>query len=110
MATPAKDQKLELEKELEIYRAIKPYIGHCLTLNHDLNNPLAGIIGYCEFLIEEADNLSEEQKGYLNQISKCAVRMQKLIENLCEEKIALEENVDLKSIVESYKQIAKDLD
>jgi hypothetical protein len=39
------------QEDLALFRALKPYIGHCLTLNHDLNNPLAGILGYAEFLL-----------------------------------------------------------
>jgi len=105
------DDKKEIENELKIYQVIKPYIGHCLTLNHDINNPLAGVIGYSEFLLSEEDSLrSKEQKGYLNHILTCAERIKKLVDNLCEEKIALEEKVDLRSITDSYKKIAKKLD
>jgi len=35
----------ELRNELALFERIKPYLGRCLTLNHNLNNPLAGIIG-----------------------------------------------------------------
>lgn len=97
----------DLKEELEIYKAIRPFIGRCLSLNHDLNNPLAGVIGYCEFLMEDADCLSKEQQGYLKQILTCAERMQKLIEDLCEEKIALDEKVDLKAITEFFEKAAK---
>lgn len=111
MTTTAKtDNKKEIENELKIYQIIKPYIGHCLTLNHDINNPLAGVIGYSEFLLSEEDSLSKEQKGYLNHILTCAERIKSLVDNLCEEKIALEEKVDLRSITDSYKKVAKKLD
>ncbi len=36
--------------------------------------------------------------------------MQKMIGSLCKEKIELEENIDLGSIIDSYQKIAKDLD
>ena len=107
MSTNVKEISEELKRELEIFQVLKPYIGHCLTLNHDLNNPLAGIIGYCEFLQEEAECLTEEQKGYLRQIATCAERMHKLIEDLCIEKISLDEKIDLKSVEESYQKIKK---
>jgi len=100
----------ELNEELAVFRALKPYIGHCLTLNHDINNPLAGIIGYGEFLLEEADEIKDEQKGYLKQILQCAERIKQLVENLCEEKIALTEKIDLKSVTEAYQKTAKPLD
>ena len=100
----------DLKEELAVFRALKPYIGHCLALNHDINNPLAGIIGYGEFLMEESSQLDETQKGYLRQIMQCAERIKKLVEDLCEEKIALTEGIDLKSVTEAYKSAAKPLD
>jgi signal transduction histidine kinase len=100
----------EHKEELTVFRALKPYIGHCLTLNHDINNPLAGIIGYSEFLLEECDQLDETHRQYLEQILQCAERIKKLVDSLCEEKIALAEKVDLKSVTEVYKKAAKPLD
>lgn len=97
-------------QDLALFEALKPYIGHCLSLNHDINNPLAGIVGYCEFLQLESDNLNDDQKHQLDMIAKCAERIRKLVDNLCEEKIALTEKVDLRPIVDSYKAIAKKLD
>jgi len=97
----------DLKEELAVFRALKPYIVHCLTLNHDINNSLAGIIGYSEFLMEESSQLDETQKGYLRQILQCAERIKKMVENLCEEKIALTEGIDLKSVTEAYKSAAK---
>jgi len=100
----------DLKEELSVFRALKPYIGHCLTLNHDINNPLAGVIGYGELLMEESGQLDETQKGYLRQVLQCAERIKKLVENLCEEKIALAEGINLKSVTEAYKNVAKPLD
>lgn len=100
----------ELDEELAVFRALKPYIGHCLSLNHDINNPLAGIIGYSEFLMEEADQLNETQKGYLRQILECAERIRKLVEDLCEEKIALAQGIDLKSVTKGCTKTAGPLD
>ncbi len=104
------DAKDDLQEELALYRVLKPYIGHCLTLNHDINNHLAGVIGYAEFLMEETDGLEENQKEYLNQILICAMRIKKLVEDLCEEKVALTEKVDLKQVTDAYQKIAKPLD
>ncbi len=98
------------KEELAVYRALKPYIGHCLTFNHDINNPLAGIIGYGEFLLGDTDQLSKTQKGYLTQVLQCAMKIKELVDNLCEEKIALAEGIDLKSVTEAYQEVAKPLD
>ena len=100
----------DLKEERAVLRALKPYIGHCLTLNHDINNPLAGVIGYGELLMEESGQLDETQKGYLRQVLQCGERIKKLVEDLCVEKIALAEGIDLKSVTEAYKNIAKPRD
>ncbi len=96
-------------KEFEIYKLIKPYIGHCLILNHELNNPLTGIIGYSEFLVDD-ESVPADIKSSLKQILKSAERMKKLIESLCIEKIELEENINLSDVIDSYQESAKELD
>lgn len=104
------EEKNDIANELEVYRAIKPYIAHCLTMNHEINNPLAGIIGYSEFLLEESESFTEDQVDYINKIITCADRIKNLVENLCEKKISLTEKVDMHSIVDEYKKVAKKLD
>ena len=99
----------DLQQDLALFRALKPYLGHCLTMNHDLNNPLAGILGYAEFL-QNDDNLTDDQRHSLSQIVTCAERMKALIEALCTDKLELAEKIDLASITESYVNIAKKLD
>lgn len=95
---------------LELFEALKPYIGHCLRMNHDLNNSLAGIIGYCEFLLMESAALPPNQKRQVETIAKCAAKIQQLVQNLCEEKIALVEKIDLRPVVDAYTAIEKKLD
>jgi nitrogen-specific signal transduction histidine kinase len=108
--TTSSDPTTDPTTDFALFQTLKPYIGHCLTMNHDINNPLAGIIGYCEFLQLESENLNKDQQHQLEMIAKCAERIRKLVENLCEEKIALTEKIDLRPIVDSYKAIAKKLD
>jgi signal transduction histidine kinase len=92
-----------------VYQALKPYIGHCLTLNHDINNPLAGILGYAEFMLSEPESLTEDQRQQLGKILHCAERIKKLVEALCDEKVALSEGIDLRVVTDAYKAIAKPL-
>ena len=94
----------KLREELALFRILRPYIGHCLALNHDINNPLAGIIGYAEFLLSEADQLTESQRESLEQILVCAERIQKEVEDLGDEKIALSEKVDMKLLSGMYRK------
>ena len=100
----------QLRQEIALFRAIKPYLGHCLNLNHDLNNPLAGVIGYAEFLLLDEDELTEDQKNSIQQILSCGERMKALLESLCIEKISLSEKIDLESVVKTYKKVTKPLD
>ena len=107
--TAIKEFTKEEQKEYETYLALKPYIGHCLILNHELNNPLTGIIGYSEFLIDD-DTIPDNLRTSLKQILKSAERMKKLIEYLCVEKIELETKLDLSTIIDDFQKVAKDLD
>ncbi len=102
--TTTKESKQDLasNEELQIYQKLKPYIAHCLSMNHELNNPLAVIMGYAEVLHEECKDLSDNQKQYLSNIIKGAEKIQKCITDLSEEKIALSEKIDLKNVVELY--------
>jgi len=89
-----------ISEKLEYYHKLRPLIARCLTLNHDLNNPLAGIIGYAEFLQMDAEALTKEQQKGLQQILKCAERIRASIDALCKEKAELSKSVDLTTILE----------
>jgi signal transduction histidine kinase len=92
----------ELRQELALFEQLKPFLGRCLTLNHDLNNPLAGVIGYTEFLQEEADQLSDEHREFVDQIMQCAERMKRVLDVLGEEKIVLGKKIDLGEVTAAY--------
>lgn len=77
---------------------LKPLIRRCLYLNHDINNPLTGIIGYAEFLLAGDEPLTASQKESLTQIAQCAERIEKEINDLCELKIKLSEEIDITGI------------
>ena len=79
---------------------LKPLIEKALSLNHDLNNPLAGIVGYCEFMMDDEASLTPDQISYLKQIAKCADRIQKAITELSELKIQFSEQVDINQFLE----------
>lgn len=100
----------KLKRELALWRALKPYIGRCLTLNHDINNPLAGIIGYTEFMMSEESPLTADQQEHLQNIMHCAERIRMLVDDLCREKIELAEKIDLRSVVETCQVTMKKSD
>lgn len=90
--------------EFEQFTALKPYIARCLQLNHELNNPLAGIIGYCDFLLETQADLPEDYKKYIKQILACAERMEKSIAGLTKAKDELRDKINLPSILDLHQK------
>lgn len=107
-ATTEKPNELKPADDYAIWQVLKPYIGHCLTMNHDVNNPLAGVLGYCEFMLLDAD-LSPMQREHLEHIREAANRIRKIVESLSDDKIALAENIDLTAVTEAYRSIARKL-
>jgi nitrogen-specific signal transduction histidine kinase len=101
-ATDLTKTSSDTNSELATFEELKPFIARCLTLNHDINNPLAGIVGYCEFLIEEQDNMTPEQRDYVVQILKCTERIQAIVERLGNEKIALGKKIDIPKLIKEY--------
>ncbi len=99
-----------LKEDISLFRALKPYLAHCLTLNHEINNLLAGVIGHADLLLNISDGLTNRQKKGLLQIIESAERIKKLIEGLSAQKIALAEKADLKSFVQRHKKVAIPLD
>jgi signal transduction histidine kinase len=91
--TDTTDEKARLGQqeglEASLLRALEPFLRSCLSLNHDINNPLAGIIGYAEFMADENFNLTQNQRNYIVQILECAERIQARIALLTEAKTAL---------------------
>jgi signal transduction histidine kinase len=85
----------EDRRQLEQFKALRPFLKRCFSLNHDINNPLAGILGYAEFMLTDGDSLTDEQRSNLDQIIKCAERIKTLIDNLSEAKAELEEQSDI---------------
>jgi signal transduction histidine kinase len=91
----------QLSRELNLFLEVRPYVLKCLSLNHDINNPLTGILGFGEILMDD-ESLTAEQKGYLKQIMTCAERIRKEVNSLSEEKVALQEKVDLRELIELF--------
>jgi len=95
--------------DYELWLQLKPYVGHCLSMNHDVNNPLTAVLGYAELMLDDEPPLSENQTQHVKAIIKSAERVQAIMESLCQEKIELSERIDLRPVVEAYKSIAKPL-
>lgn len=100
-AAPISEQ---LRQEIMLVRAMRPLLSACFTLNHDLNNTLAGILGYCEILQEAGSSLSEEDRRHVGVIADCAERMRAVITNLSNQKLALGDQYDLRLLGEQLRQ------
>ncbi len=80
----------------EVIQELRPFVGRCLNLNHDLNNPLTGIIGYAEFILKDCPRVDSEVREYVEQIMECAERIQNSVARLSDEKDVLSRRVDLR--------------
>jgi len=90
--------------ELAMFRALKPYIAMCLSLNHDLNNPLSGVVGFGELLLEEAEDWPASERETLQSMLECAERIRRILDDLSEAKIKLSEEIDLNSAIEMFRK------
>src|SRR5947208_2017216 len=52
------------------------------TVSHELRTPLTSIIGYLELLGTGPDQLSPEDAGYIEVVSRNAIRLQHMVEDL----------------------------
>lgn len=98
------------DEEIAVYRALKPYLARCLRLNHDVNNALAAVIGYADFLLEEGKDLSDTHRRFLQQIMQAAEKIQQLVEDLCDEKIAAAQSIDLNALTTVFENLEKESD
>lgn len=96
MATTPNEQQL-----LREFQALRPYLAKCLRLNHELNNPLAGILGYTELLLMEKDTLSEDQLDNLMRIVECTKIMQSRLMDIANDKEALATQIDFEDLYEN---------
>lgn len=107
LATPAGSDPTN---DYELWLRLKPYIGHCLSLNHDINNPLTTVLGYAELILEANPPLPENQVEHVKAIAASAERIRDMLEKLCREKIELAEQIDLGPVIEAYRKIATPLE
>lgn len=100
------DISQDLKHELTTYRKLLPLVKLCLKLNHDINNPLAGILGYAELLLTDDQKLETDQLKAVEKIMECGERISSLTIELTELKSQLVHDLDLK---EAFPFLLKDL-
>ena len=84
------------EAETALSEELMPLVDLCLNLNHDINNPLTGIIAYAEFLRDDPDMPEKRRRDYLDQILTCAERILECTGRLGSEKARLSEHLNRK--------------
>ena len=92
------------EDEKGAYRvgvALLPLLRRCLSLNRELNKPVAGIVGYCQFLLDDKNRLQPEQRLSVDEIRDCAIKIQTILEEIAAEKANLAKEVDLGTFEEA---------
>ncbi len=78
---------------------LKEFFSAQFELNHDLNNPLAGVVGYLELALTGKESIPERPKELLLNVQKCANRMDELIQEFVKSKRRLQEAVDLSDVI-----------
>jgi signal transduction histidine kinase len=79
---------------------LKEFFSAQFELNHDLNNPLAGIVGYLELALTDSDSIPKRPLELLRNVQKCADRMDELIQEYVKCKRRLQTTVDLSEVVD----------
>lgn len=77
---------------------LQRFVKELFTLNHDLNNPLAGVVGYTELALSDPDSLPENIVDYLEKVQKSAGMMQEIIARCAEAKYHLQTQVDVTAL------------
>lgn len=53
-----------------------------ITVKHEINNPLGGIIGYSELILKHEENLTEKDKIRVKEIHKMAIRIRAVVNSI----------------------------
>ncbi|HSG99172.1 MAG TPA: histidine kinase dimerization/phospho-acceptor domain-containing protein [candidate division Zixibacteria bacterium] len=77
---------------------LKRFAAALLELNHDLNNPLAGVVGYLELAMTSHDDLPEDTRKMLANVQKSADLLEKVIGRLTSAKRRLQTSVDISEL------------
>jgi signal transduction histidine kinase len=79
---------------------LKEFFSAQFELNHDLNNPLAGVVGYLELALTDSETIPARPLELLKNVQKCADRMDELIQEYVKSKRRLQTTVDLSDVVD----------
>lgn len=77
---------------------LKRFAAALITLNHDLNNPLAGIVGYLELAMTGKEPIPPDANEMLKNVQRSAELMEKVIQQLTQAKRRLQSSVDISAI------------
>ena len=94
--------------EQRLRRREEELVGFAGIVAHDLRNPLARVLGYADFLREEAaDVLDSEQRDFLDRLYCGAQRMQVLIDDLLD--YATADNREITQVAVDLRDLAADV-
>lgn len=90
------------ENPAELLSVVQPFLQRCTSLNHDMNNPLTGILGYGELLLDDPEDLSPDQRDYVSKIMECAERISGMIQHLGTDKREMVEKLELAGLRKEF--------
>ena len=96
------EQNLNALDSPEGIEDLKRFASKLITLNHDLNNPLAGVVGYLELAMTSGDTLPPDTLEMLNNVQRSAELLQEVINRLTQAKRRLQASVDISQLEEGF--------
>lgn len=72
----------EISDDLVKSERLKAMIETAVTINHEINNPLAAVLGYVQLILSRPENLDEDTIGKLKKIETGALRIKEVTNRL----------------------------
>jgi len=72
----------EIRDDLVKSERLKAMIETAVTINHEINNPLAAVLGYVQLILSRPENLDEDTIGKLKKIETGALRIKEVTSRL----------------------------
>lgn len=74
--------KKEIQDDLIKSERLKAMIETAVTINHEINNPLAAVLGYVQLILSRPENLDSDTIDKLKKIETGAVRIKEVTQRL----------------------------
>jgi len=72
----------EVQEELVRSERLKAIVETAVTINHEINNPLAAVLGYAQLLLSRRENLDQDTVDKLKKVEAGALRIKEVTNRL----------------------------